>query len=559
MDRQHQADLRKKLREFGDEKPLTILAHVVPGGGKSRLPGILAEQYPNHLIAWFTPRTNLRSQGVAVLKKHFGIEIRDAKNEQDPSRGFRGFIATHQALTECPELWIDELRRKHYAVIVDENHHAKKFSDGGSNSLACALGKLADLTDIWLNMTGTLETNDSSFIAGMEYRETESGIFTISPELSVSHPRWYIRYDRRTALEEKALVPIIFFHHDGPVEWDDGDVNEPVKKRRLSQTNRDEEGAALFTALKTHAMGLFENGVKHFKSQGEKLLVVTAWQSEARIYHKLLRERGIESGLAITDESDAEEQIERFKNSQIMALVTCAMAYEGMDVPEITHLICLTHIRSVPWIEQMLGRTWRQTEDGKKRQCWAFVPDDPRMNRVIERIQAEQAAAVRIGKEGPGGGKGRTGGVLALSGVVDEVTRSLLDGDIDDEETVNEFRLKIRPLIESYGLDQDFADELVEAFRLKLATRIDLPKMRDRTPAEREQDLRNQIADHCRQVDRERFNAEFGTTQSALIRRTGKSIKLMTENELIETFRILSREWPLQKISTGTFYASTSF
>jgi type I site-specific restriction endonuclease len=37
-------------------------------------------------------------------------------------------------------------------------------------------------------------------------------------------------------------------------------------------------------------------------------------------------------------------------------LVTVAMAYEGMDCPEVSHVVALTHIRSRPWLEQMIAR-----------------------------------------------------------------------------------------------------------------------------------------------------------------------------------------------------------
>ena len=40
-------------------------------------------------------------------------------------------------------------------------------------------------------------------------------------------------------------------------------------------------------------------------------------------------------------------------------LVTVAMAYEGLDIPAVSHLICLTRIRSTPWIEQMTARANR--------------------------------------------------------------------------------------------------------------------------------------------------------------------------------------------------------
>jgi len=40
-------------------------------------------------------------------------------------------------------------------------------------------------------------------------------------------------------------------------------------------------------------------------------------------------------------------------------LVTVAMAYEGLDAPEVAVVAALTHIRSQPWLEQMTARNAR--------------------------------------------------------------------------------------------------------------------------------------------------------------------------------------------------------
>ena len=40
-------------------------------------------------------------------------------------------------------------------------------------------------------------------------------------------------------------------------------------------------------------------------------------------------------------------------------LVTAAMAYEGLDAPEVAVMAALTHTRSRPWLEQMVARATR--------------------------------------------------------------------------------------------------------------------------------------------------------------------------------------------------------
>ena len=64
------------------------------------------------------------------------------------------------------------------------------------------------------------------------------------------------------------------------------------------------------------------------------------------------------AGIATShDTAEAIERIEDFKTGQLDILVTIAMAYEGLDVPEVSHIACLTHIRR----EYPLGRPVRGT------------------------------------------------------------------------------------------------------------------------------------------------------------------------------------------------------
>jgi superfamily II DNA or RNA helicase len=208
-DRSHQVELRTKLREFHEERPLKILAHVVPGGGKSHLPGIIAEEFPNYKIAWFVPRDALRKQAIAHLEKWFQIKLRDSGNDIDPSRGLRGFVTTMQALSKSPDVWIHALKQDRYVVCCDELHHLKLSSGTReSNEYARSMACLKKWTDVWLNMTGTLKTNDNSFIYDIAYRDTKRGAVAAA-EQSVSHPNLAIRYTRQQALSEKVIVPVI--------------------------------------------------------------------------------------------------------------------------------------------------------------------------------------------------------------------------------------------------------------------------------------------------------------------------------------------------------------
>ncbi len=64
--------------------------------------------------------------------------------------------------------------------------------------------------------------------------------------------------------------------------------------------------------------------------------------------------------LATSGQGDAHAALAAFRLTPEPAiLVTVAMAYEGLDAPEVAVVAALTHIRSRPWLEQMLARATR--------------------------------------------------------------------------------------------------------------------------------------------------------------------------------------------------------
>jgi superfamily II DNA or RNA helicase len=523
--RGHQHALQRHLQVMDStDIPADILADVVPGGGKSMLPGLLAARFPRHRVAWFVPRLSLARQAALGMLKDFDIDIRESGNDTNPSRGTRGFVATHAALTTAPDLWEYELKRHPYLLVIDELHHAKQLRTGEPNAIAAAISRLK--FHVRLCMTGTLETNDSTLIYNVPYLGTSRGY-----ELDLqSFDGELIRYNRSSALSEGAIVPVEFHYHDGPVRWEDSDG---IKERTLSEVEMEGESQAVWTALRTElAHQLLSNCISHWRQFGDRLLVVTADQQTARLYHGEIRRQGILAGLAISDADDARGDIEQFREGGFECLVTCQMAYEGLDVPPITHIACLTHIRSRPWIEQMLARGWR-SYPGKEK-CWAFVPNDPRMNRVIEKIRREQDAVVPLPNGGGGGGGGgKPGGFVPISGEVSSVTAEMLDIQIANDPLFDQFASLCMQA--NLPTDHPMAAQFLSALRSGGAIR-----KRDVTVAEKEFRTRNEISKACNRADFEK-QCDPGTHQKMLFRVLKKSITQMTIKELEHARSICAR------------------
>nr|MDD5304598.1 hypothetical protein [Elusimicrobiota bacterium] len=221
------------------------------------------------------------------------------------------------------------------------------------------------------------------------------------------------------ALREGAILPIEFRHLDGRAEWED---EEGERLKAESLTGGEQAAAALFTALRTDfALDLLEEVLADWRAHraavfpGAKLLVVSPSIALARLYQDHLARRMVDSLVATSDDGPAaKEAIARFKGLALPStdvLVTCQLAYEGLSVPAITHIACLTHIRSIPWLEQCFARGNRRAPG--KAGAWVWGPADARLREAIAAIEAEQVQALADasgGQEGGEGGEGSGGG-----------------------------------------------------------------------------------------------------------------------------------------------------
>jgi hypothetical protein len=137
-----------------------------------------------------------------------------------------------------------------------------------------------------------------------------------------------------------------------------------------------------------------------------KLLVVAPDQATAMHYADIVRRwmpararlRAVR--VAISDAPGAQEAIAAFRlRADPSVLVTVAMAYEGMDCPEVTHVACLTHIRSRPWLEQMVARATRVDPDAgdyDQQRALVYHPDDLLFRRFKHAIEVEQGTRARM-------------------------------------------------------------------------------------------------------------------------------------------------------------------
>lgn len=415
-----------------------ILAAVTPGGGKSLLPVIAAsglmEAGVVDRVCWIVPRDTLRRQAEEAFADPrwrdglgHSVSVRAAENGPDPCRGLDGYVTTYQSVAAAPDLHLAEFRRHRYLLVVDELHHLPSIAEtdplaGVDDEAGWSKGilPLLECASVRLLLSGTLERADGRGILWLPYR---AGPKARTREIDLDAPGWaVVGYSRREALAERAVLPVTFGALDGEANWLDEEKRQ-VGPHKLSygfETARQ----ALFTALRTEfAEQLLReafNATRRLRAErraslgmakGEtgpglgKLLVVAPDQANARKYLEAIRrwlppaDAERMARLAVSDQSDAHENLAAFRlKGEPSILVTVAMAYEGMDVPEVAVCAALTHIRSRAWLEQMIARATRVDPNAgpwEAQRALVYHPDDLMFRAFREKVETEQGTLAR--------------------------------------------------------------------------------------------------------------------------------------------------------------------
>jgi superfamily II DNA or RNA helicase len=393
--RKHQAELVEVCgRILAGHGPTTIIQSVTPGGGKSASPVILAENLIPAVadkLLWVVPRNSLKYQGEEEFldprwnTKH-RLRALDG-NQDNPSRGFSGYITTYQAIGQDPRPHWAEFTEHRYILFLDEPHHIAEDA-----SWERAIRPLINNAELVVFASGTLSRGDGKRIAFLDY---EGDVVN----LAAGGDTAVIRYSRSDAIRDEAICPVEFRTVDGTSEWEELDGEH--RSSDLS-TSGEDSAKALFTALRTeYAYQLLTTTANDWARYREseypnaKLLIVAPNIELAKLYMNFMERHfpGQLGAIATSeDTARARTNIEDYKMGVLSYLVTVAMAYEGLSVKEITHIACLTHIRSVPWLEQCFGRGNRLAPG--KRQAWVYGPADPDFREAIRMIEAEQLVPV---------------------------------------------------------------------------------------------------------------------------------------------------------------------
>ena len=407
-------ELWKKEEDSRDKKNTTakkIIMNVTPGGGKGCVPLMVCKSLmPNYIdkICHVVPRVTLQQQSEKTftdkdMKKVFGshaFRLQRGENIENPSNDENGYTLTYHSLGKRKShVHSDDFDKHRYALILDEFHHIAEDSAWGAE-----VQKLIDKATIVIFMSGSFLSEKTKKIDVLPYIEDANG----NEIFDLNDPNYlYINYTRKDARNDKAIIRTIVNFVDGELEYQDSNSNSSVILDSFDDAKTIEETRkSIFTALRSqYANDLLDRTIASWNSYKTthptaKLLVVAATQELARNYIGILQGKSYAPELAISDlgSNEALTAINKFKKDKDI-LVTVGMAYEGLDVPAISHIVCLTHIRSVVWIEQMIARAVRvNRKDGlyEDQTAFIFAPNDQMIRKIIADINLEAPGAIQI-------------------------------------------------------------------------------------------------------------------------------------------------------------------
>jgi hypothetical protein len=285
-----------------------------------------------------------------------------------------------------------------------------------------ALLPLLECARLRLLLSGTLERADGRGILWLPYRR---GPRRQTREVDLAAPGWaVVGYSRAQAIAERAVLPVTFGALDGDATWREESGTEAGPHRLGGRYPTETTRPALFTALRTgFAEALLREAftaTRRLRAERRrerglapdavapglgKLLVVAPDQTNARRYRDMLRgwmpaaQADSQIRLAVSDERDAHEALATFRlRREPSILITVAMAYEGLDVPEVAVVAALTHIRSRAWLEQMVARATRVDPHAgpyERQRALVYHPDDPLFALFRRRVETEQGTLAR--------------------------------------------------------------------------------------------------------------------------------------------------------------------
>lgn len=373
------------------EAPRDFLAVATPGAGKTtfalRIAVELMGQGVVDKVTVVCPTEHLKGQWADAAAR-VGIHIDPSFTNAQGRAGshFDGVAVTYAQVGANPT--VHEMRTRDYRtlVILDEIHHAGdslSWGDGVRQAFGDATRRLA--------LTGTPFRSDTSPIPFVRYVEDADGIRRSQADYS---------YGYGDALRDMVVRPVLFMSYSGQMSWrtSTGDemsarLGEPLTKDMMKQAWRtalDPKGEWIPAVLRAADLRL-EEVRRQIPDAGG--LVIASNQTQARAYARHLYEiTGKKATIVLSDDADASDRIDAFRESDDRWMVAVRMVSEGVDVPRLSVGVYATNTSTPLFFAQAVGRFVRARKRGET--ATVFVPSVVPLLELASQMEVERDHAL---------------------------------------------------------------------------------------------------------------------------------------------------------------------
>ncbi|MCE7987267.1 MAG: hypothetical protein DYG89_39365 [Caldilinea sp. CFX5] len=388
----------------------TLTAVIPPGGGKTILAlAVLDALYKAKRIdaaVVFTPRLGLCSQfelDWKAVRNHFqpnamGVIVHRENTALASLRGF-GYVSSYQSLCADPEAH-ERFARRHrgrLAIVCDEAHYLgeKLYGSGDTTQAAKLLGQLADYAAFKLVMTGTPYRADDNPIIFAEYNDQGRIVADVELTYGDGVGQGFLRPFDANLFDGK-LYQTRRHQENGRARYRTEEIELRFTAQQLTKVATDPQ---FWELAARHAL----EKVKELQEIWPRYCGIAgcANQEHARQVLDYLQALGARCLLAVSDDSNAHDNLRLFKNGGWDMLVTVGMAHVGYDHKPIAVAAVLNGIREFNWLDQFTMRAGRMLPNRPKEEqtAWIFGINDLAMRKYITAKRVEAARAIKLLEE----------------------------------------------------------------------------------------------------------------------------------------------------------------
>jgi superfamily II DNA or RNA helicase len=388
----------------------TLTAVIPPGGGKTILAlAVLDALHKAGRIdaaVVFTPRLGLCAQfelDWKSVRSQFGPDpmgsLVHRTNESVHSLRSFGYITSYQSLCAAPEVHRRYARRKagRLAIVCDEAHYLGEelYGNGETTQAAKILANIDKYAAFKLVMTGTPYRADENPIVFADY--DDFGRIRADVQLSYGDGvrQGFLRpFD--AMLFDGTLSQTRRRQRNGHAYYVEEEVELRHTAQQLTKVATDPQFWQVAARRALEKVKALQVLWPHYCG-----IAGCATQEHAREVLAYLQGLGARCLLAVSDDSQAHENLRRFKRGGYDMLVTVGMAHVGYDHRPIAVAAVLNGVREYNWLDQFTMRAGRVLPNRPlaEQAAWIVGMNDRSMREYVRAKREEAERAIRTRKE----------------------------------------------------------------------------------------------------------------------------------------------------------------